>query len=92
MVTVRKTGDWLSARVGDDLVMMNPQTGYYLGISEVGARIWDLIDTPRELDELCGVLGEEYAVAPHVCRSEVQAFLARLAEQGAVVLSDPAPG
>ena len=41
---VRKQGDWLSAKVGDELVMMSAEKGNYIGLSEVGARIWELIE------------------------------------------------
>jgi hypothetical protein len=50
---VERKGDWLSARVGDELVMMSAEQGHYIGLSEVGARIWELIAEPVELDELC---------------------------------------
>jgi hypothetical protein len=36
---VRRQGDWLTARVGDELVMMSAQTGDYVGLTEVGARL-----------------------------------------------------
>ncbi len=45
---VRKQGDWLAAKVGDELVMMSAEKGNYIGLSEVGARIWELIETPQE--------------------------------------------
>ena len=45
---VRKQGDWLAAKVGDELVMMSAEKGNYIGLSEVGARIWELIEEPLE--------------------------------------------
>ena len=47
---VRKQGDWLAAKVGDELVMMSAEKGNYIGLSEVGARIWELIETPQDVD------------------------------------------
>ena len=66
MTMVRRQGDWLSARVGDELVMMSAASRHYVGLSEVGARIWELIEQPRSLDEVCARLVEEYDVAPDV--------------------------
>jgi len=86
---VRKQGDWLAAKVGDELVMMSAEKGNYIGLSEVGARIWELIETPQELGDLCGRLQEEYDVAPEVCRSEVQTFLDELVKHGAIALDPP---
>lgn len=88
---VRKQGDWLAARVGDELVMMSAEEGNYIGLSDVGARIWELIETPQDLDVICARLGEEYDVAPDVCRAEVEAFLDELARHGAIAL-EPTPG
>jgi hypothetical protein len=83
---VRKQGDWLAAKVGDELVMMSAEKGNYIGLSEVGARIWELIETSRDLDSVCAQLQAEYDVAPEACRTEVESFLNELEKQGAVAL------
>ena len=87
---VRKRGDWLAAKVGDELVMMSAEHGHYIGLSEVGARIWELLDTPRDLDAVCAQLLEEYDVTAETCRAEVESFLNELVKHGAIAL-DPAP-
>ena len=40
---VRRKDGWLSAKVGDELVMMSAEKGNYIGLSDVGARIWELL-------------------------------------------------
>ena len=87
---VRRQGDWLSAKVGDELVMMSAEKGNYIGLSEVGARIWDLIETPQDIDTVIARLQQEYDVAPDICRAEVDTFLQELKTHGAIAL-DPAP-
>jgi len=87
---VRKQGDWLSAKVGDELVMMSAEKGNYIGLSEVGARIWELIETPQDIDAVCRKLLDEFDVAPDICRAEVEVFLNELVTHGAVAL-DPSP-
>ena len=86
---VRKQGDWLAAKVGDELVMMSAEKGNYVGLSEVGARIWELIDTTEDVDALCAQLMEEYEVSAEVCRAEVASFLEELSQHGAVALDPP---
>ncbi len=86
---VRKQGDWLAAKVGEELVMMSAEKGNYIGLSEVGARIWELIDTPQELDAVCAQLETEYEVSPQTCRAEVESFLNELVQHGAVALDPP---
>ena len=86
---VRRQGDWLSAKVGNELVMMSAEKGNYIGLSEVGARIWDIIETPSEVDAVCARLQEEYQVAPETCRVEVENFLSELVKHGAIALEPP---
>ena len=85
---VRKPGDWHAAKVGDELVMMSAEKGNYIGLSEVGARIWELIETPQPVDAVCAQLQQEYDVTPEACRAEVETFLNELSGHGAVAL-DP---
>lgn len=86
---VRRHGDWLSAKVGDELVMMSAEKGNYVGLSEVGARIWDILETPSDLEAVCARLQQEYDVAPDVCRAEVEIFLNELVKHGAIALDPP---
>ena len=83
---VRRQGDWVSGKVGEQLVMINAETGDYMGLNEVGTRVWEMIETPRELDEVCALLEQEFEVAPEPCRTEVKEFLDELAGHGAVKL------
>ncbi len=86
---VRKQGDWLAAKVGEELVMMSAEKGNYIGLSEVGARVWELIAAPQDLDAICAELEREFDVTPDVCRAEVTEFLNELVKHGAVALDPP---
>lgn len=86
---VQKQGDWLAAKVGDELVMMSAEKGNYIGLSEVGARIWELIETPQAVDTVCAQLQQEYDVTPEACRAEVDEFLNELVKHGAIALDPP---
>ncbi len=81
-----RTGDWLTARIGDELVMMSARTGVYLGLSEVGARVWELLEAESDLERICGALESEFDVAPDVCRAEVEVFVADMADRGLVTI------
>lgn len=86
---ISRQGDWLSAKVGDEMVMMSAEKGNYIGLSEVGARIWEIIETPSEIDTVCMRLQEEYDVTPDLCRTEVETFLNELVKHGAIALDPP---
>ena len=84
---VHRQGEWLSAMIGTEHVMMSIETGNYVSLSRVGARIWELIAQPIALPDLCDRLTRDFDVAPDLCRAEVEAFLQDLAEHRAVRLS-----
>jgi hypothetical protein len=81
---LRRNPGWLAARVGDEILMMSAEKGLYLGLDAVGARIWDLLESPRDTDEICAHLVREYVVAPGTCRAEVDVFIDQLATHGAI--------
>jgi hypothetical protein len=85
---VRKQGNWLAAKVGDELVMMSADKGNYIGLSD-GSRIWELLETPLSLDEICRRLETEYDVPPATCRAEVETFLHELTKHGAIAFDPP---
>ena len=86
---IARQEDWLTAMVGEELVMMSAKSGRYIGLSAVGARVWELIESPRDVESVCSELEQEFDVAPDLCRAEVDAFVRELAKHGAVAL-DPA--
>ena len=88
-MVIQRQGDWLSAKVADELVMMSAETGSYLGLTEVGARIWELIEAPQEMDALCSKLQEEFDVMADTCRTDVDAFLNEMVMYGAIALDPP---
>jgi hypothetical protein len=84
---IERKGDWLSARVGDEIMMMSPEHGKYIGVNEVGARIWELIEAPRDFATVCEELQREFEVSPEVCKAEVDSFLAEMEKHGAIVVN-----
>ena len=83
-MTIRKSSDWLCARAGDEVMMMNAAAGTYLGLNAMGARIWDLLDSEQDPDGLCTALCRDFAVDPATCRAEVDCFLAELDRHRAI--------
>lgn len=88
---VGRQADWLTARFGDELVMMNVKNSKYIGLSKVGARIWEVMESADTVEEICRILMTQFKVTPEICRAEVDSFLGDLARQGAVVFDEPSP-
>jgi hypothetical protein len=80
----------MTAQVGDELLMMSPEHEHYIGLTEVGAHIWSLVETPISFEELCARLLAEFDATPEQVRTESQDFLKELAKHGAITLDPPA--
>lgn len=91
MAWIARNGEWLTTSVGDEFVMMSVSSGKYIVVSAVGARVWDLIAEPVDLDALCRRLTEEFEVSAEQCRADVLRFIAEMEQNGAVKL-DPSDG
>lgn len=85
-MVIRRQREWLGAKVGGELLMMSVVSGDYVGLNEVGARIWELLEEPQQLDTLCGRLRDEFDVSDEACRSQVETFIKELAKHGAVAV------
>lgn len=85
MMMTRGPGEWICAEANGETVMMSVETGTYVGLNVMGARIWDLLAEPHELETLCAILVRDFDVTPEICRAETQAFLDTLVRKGAVL-------
>jgi hypothetical protein len=68
----------LTAPVDDELVMLDTSSSTYFGLDRVGRRIWDLIERPTSIGELCATLQREFDVAAETCAADVTAFVGQL--------------
>lgn len=86
---ISRVANWVGARVGEEIIMMDVERGKYIGLTETGARIWDLLAEPRSMEYLCAALCREYEISPTACRTEVEAFLIEMEKHGALATATP---
>lgn len=79
---VSRSASQVSTRLGEEIVVLSVETGRYFQMDGVAARIWDLIESPRPLEDLCSLLEEEYAVGIECCMIDVRSFVEALAKVG----------
>lgn len=81
--TVSRIGEILYARAGtDEAVMMSVTAGRYYGLNAVAMRIWELLERPVTIAELCTLLCEEFEVDAWTCETEVLNFVSELVDNG----------
>jgi hypothetical protein len=85
----RKDDRHLTNPVGDEIVLLNLDTGDYLGLNRVAAAIWRLLETPISLAELENTLMSDYETDIKTCQAETMAFLHRINELGLLVQAGP---
>jgi hypothetical protein len=77
---IARRPDPLTAPVDGELVMLDPRKSVYFGLDRIGHRIWDLLERPQSIGELCGTLEREFEVSPETCQADVLAFVDRMAQ------------
>lgn len=78
----RKTGLHEATLVDDQTVLLDISTSRYYDLNPVAARIWHLLEEPRNLDEICRLLEAEFDVDDRQCRQQVQGFLEDMLDKG----------
>lgn len=61
-------------------VLVDPVTGAACALNATGARVWQLCDGSRTLDEIAAALAEEFDVTPAQARHDIAALLHALGE------------
>lgn len=76
----------LEAEVDGEMVALHIDNGACYSFNATAYRIWQLVEQPRTLAELCGALQQSFAVDPATCEQDVRLLLADLARDGLVTL------
>jgi hypothetical protein len=84
MIKYSRSNSSISGRLDNELVMMDIEAGKYFSLNPVATRIWELLENPRSLDELCLLLQKEYDVSEVRCRQETEACIKDLIGFGLV--------
>jgi len=67
--------DALSGKLQDEEVILDIEKGKYFSLNPVATSIWEILEQPLSVDQLCEKLIEEYDVEPKKCRLETVAYL-----------------
>ncbi len=87
---VVRTAGLLTAPVDGEIVILNPGRDNYVALDAAGRAVWDLLEQPREVAELCQRLSQDFAATPEQIAADVLPFLAEITDEGiARVLGEP---
>ena len=75
----------VSAMLGaDEIALLSASRGKYYGLNSPATRIWELLESPKSMDELIATLMAEYEVDAEECRQQTRELVAELVAENLV--------
>jgi len=74
----------VSSDLAGETVLLSLETARYFGLPGVGSRIWQLLDAPVLVSDICAALIAEYDVSREQCEADTLSFLRQLLEKGLI--------
>jgi len=90
-LTVARGAGLIEAEADGELIGLHIGNGTCYAFNSTATRVWQLIEQPKSLAEICGVLGQEFDVDSATCEAEVRDLLDELARDGIVILRVSGP-
>jgi hypothetical protein len=86
--TVVAVKDQVSSDLGGEVAILDLASGVYYGLDTVGARVWELVQEPIEVNQIQETINEEYDADRARVERDVLTLLQRLADEGLVEVRD----
>ena len=80
----RKRSDARYRNIGGEGIVVKQAAGEVLVLSEVGARVLDLVETQTPVGAMLASLGEEYDIDSSTLERDVNGYLEQLLEAGII--------
>ena len=81
----------VSSDLGDEVAILGLRRNVYYSLDGVGKRVWELVQSPRSVSELLGILVAHYDVDPLRCRDDLLRLLLRMRDEGLIDVAGSAP-
>jgi hypothetical protein len=78
---VRVSDSQVSALLGDEVVILELNTGQYYGLEGIGPAVWKLVQSPVAVRDVRDEILRLYDVEAEVCERDLLALLADMAER-----------
>ncbi len=81
---LKRASDLFASPIDDEVVMFDTKKGKFYGLNEIATEIWNNLETPLTVHELCEVLIEEFEVSRQECLKSLLTFLPGLLDKGII--------
>ena len=78
------------SEIDGEMVILNLDSGHFFQLNQVGSRIWEALETPLTMVELCRAMVQRFDVDPDTCRRDCEAFVDALSAHALVTVGPAA--
>lgn len=82
----------LSTTIDGEVVIAGLQKGNYYALASVGARVWQLVQTPIAVSDVGTIIADEYHVSAERCEADLLELLESMREQGLIEVAHASLG
>ena len=83
---IRTGTDHVWTDLGGEIAILDIAGGQYFGLDGAGLRVWELLQEPRTMAELCATICAEYDVDPTRCELDMAELIDALAQERLVIV------
>ena len=83
------TKEEVSCKLGEEAAILGLKNSVYYGLNSVGARVWELLQEPKSLEEIQTTIISEYDVSAEQAQKDLLQFMRGMLAEGLVELSGP---
>ena len=81
---IRQRGGLLAHDVDGTLVVADETSSCWYGLELIARKIWQLVERPQKVTDLCTALVNEYNIDRESCERDVLDFLGELKREGLI--------
>jgi hypothetical protein len=71
----------IQSKIGDEVVMLDMESGFYFGLNSVASIIWSLLEQEIAFDVLIDRLMEKFEVERSLCESDTRELIDQMLEK-----------
>lgn len=80
----RKVAHQVSCQINEEVAILDLKRSLYFGLEGTGVQIWEALEQPRSLAELCDVVEKGFEVSSADCQADIAQLLSALRDEGLV--------
>lgn len=85
---LKQSTNQVSCNLNDEIAILNLDKTVYFGLEGVGAAIWQALEQPRSVANICQLILDDFEVAPTECEADVVRFLNSMQDAGLIEVAE----